>query len=97
MVVPGVQTYIPSRDQFLFQCFVCCKCVNEPSASIKCWELWSDCRTCGASGSVQLHGVNSYALYLYDRLEFDNVNACRAESFCGSSSTRGPYYDQLAQ
>jgi hypothetical protein len=35
-----------------------CECSNEPSGSIKCWELPSDCTTCGLSSGTQLHRVS---------------------------------------
>jgi hypothetical protein len=31
---------------------------NEPSGSIKCWELPSGCTTCGLSSGTQLHRVS---------------------------------------
>jgi hypothetical protein len=34
---------------------------NEPSGSIKCWELPSGCTTCGLSSGTHLHSV-SYSL-----------------------------------
>jgi hypothetical protein len=34
---------------------------NEPSGSIKCWELRSGCTTCGPSSGTQLHRVS----YMY--------------------------------
>jgi hypothetical protein len=35
-----------------------CECGNEPSGSIKCWELPSGCTTCGLSSGTQLHTVS---------------------------------------
>jgi hypothetical protein len=35
-----------------------CKLGNEPSGSIKCWELPSGCTTCGLSSGTQLHRVS---------------------------------------
>jgi hypothetical protein len=35
-----------------------CKLGNEPSGSIKCWELLNGCTTCGLSSSTQLHRVS---------------------------------------
>jgi hypothetical protein len=37
----------------------CCKLGNEPSGSIKCWELPSGCTTCDLSSGTQLHRVRS--------------------------------------
>jgi hypothetical protein len=34
-----------------------CELGNEPSGSIKCWELPSGCTTCGLSSGTQLHIV----------------------------------------
>jgi hypothetical protein len=35
-----------------------CELGNEPSGSIKCWELPSGCTTCGLSSGTQLHRVS---------------------------------------
>jgi hypothetical protein len=35
-----------------------CKLGNEPSGSIKCWELTNGCTTCGLSSGTQLHRVS---------------------------------------
>jgi hypothetical protein len=35
-----------------------CKLSNEPSGSIKCWELPSGCTSCGLSSGTQLHRVS---------------------------------------
>jgi hypothetical protein len=35
-----------------------CKLGNEPSSSIKCWELPNGCTTCGFSSGTQLHIVS---------------------------------------
>jgi hypothetical protein len=35
-----------------------CKLGNEPSGSIKCWELPNGCTTCGLSSGTQLHRVS---------------------------------------
>jgi hypothetical protein len=35
-----------------------CECGNEPSGSIKCWELPNGCTTCGLSSGTQLHRVS---------------------------------------
>jgi hypothetical protein len=35
-----------------------CKLGNEPSGSMKCWELPSGCTTCGLSSGTQLHRVS---------------------------------------
>jgi hypothetical protein len=35
-----------------------CECCNEPSGSIKCWELPRGCTTCGLSSGTQLHRVS---------------------------------------
>jgi hypothetical protein len=35
-----------------------CKLGNEPSGSIKCWELPNGCTTCGVSSGTYLHRVS---------------------------------------
>jgi hypothetical protein len=35
-----------------------CKLGNEPSGSIKCWELSNGCTSCGLSSDTQLHRVS---------------------------------------
>jgi hypothetical protein len=35
-----------------------CECGNEPSGSIKWWELPSGCTNCGLSSGTQLHRVS---------------------------------------
>jgi hypothetical protein len=35
-----------------------CELGNEPSGSIKCWELPSSCTTCDLSSGTQLHRVS---------------------------------------
>jgi hypothetical protein len=35
-----------------------CERGNEPSGSIKCWELPSGCTTCGLLSGTQLHRVS---------------------------------------
>jgi hypothetical protein len=35
-----------------------CELGNEPSGSIKCWELPSGCTSCGLSSGTQLHRVS---------------------------------------
>jgi hypothetical protein len=35
-----------------------CELGNEPSGSIKCWELPNGCTTCGLSSGTQLHRVS---------------------------------------
>jgi hypothetical protein len=35
-----------------------CERGNEPSGSIKCWELLNGCTTCGLSSGTQLHRVS---------------------------------------
>jgi hypothetical protein len=42
-----------------------CKLGNEPSGSIKCWELPNACTTCGISSSVQLHRVSYIYIYIH--------------------------------
>jgi hypothetical protein len=37
-----------------------CELGNEPSVSIKCWELPSGCTTCGLSSGAQLYRVSHY-------------------------------------
>jgi hypothetical protein len=39
---------------------ISCELGNEPSGSIKCWELSNGCTTCGLSSGTQLHIVSSY-------------------------------------
>jgi hypothetical protein len=41
-----------------------CKPGNEPSGSIKCWELPNGCRTCGLSSGTQFHRVSWLVLPL---------------------------------
>jgi hypothetical protein len=41
-----------------------CKLGNEPSGSIKCWELPSGCTSCGLSSGTQLHRVSSLVIIL---------------------------------
>jgi hypothetical protein len=41
-----------------------CELGNEPSGSIKCWELPSGCTTCGLSSSTQLHRVSYNGNYI---------------------------------
>jgi hypothetical protein len=36
----------------------CCELGNEPSGSIKCWELPNGCTTSGLSSCTQLHRVS---------------------------------------
>jgi hypothetical protein len=40
-----------------------CKLGNEPSGSIKCWELPSGCTACGLSSGTQLHRVTLLFIY----------------------------------
>jgi hypothetical protein len=35
-----------------------CELGNEPSGSIKCWELPNGCTSCGLSSGTQLHRVS---------------------------------------
>jgi hypothetical protein len=35
-----------------------CVLGNEPSGSIKCWELANGCTSCGLSSGTQLHRVS---------------------------------------
>jgi hypothetical protein len=35
-----------------------CELGNEPSGSIKCWELPSSCTSCGLSSGSQLHRIS---------------------------------------
>jgi hypothetical protein len=35
-----------------------CELGNEPSGSIKCWELPRGCTSCGLSSGTQLHRVS---------------------------------------
>jgi hypothetical protein len=56
-----------------------CERGNEPSGSIKCWELPSGCTTCGISCGTQLHRVSYLGNLLYDiiRIEID-FTACNS-------------------
>jgi hypothetical protein len=45
-----------------------CKLGNEPSGSIKCWELPSCSTTCGLSSGTQLHIVRGVATTFYSIL-----------------------------
>jgi hypothetical protein len=35
-----------------------CELGNEPSGSIKCWELQNGCTSCGLSSGTELHRVS---------------------------------------
>jgi hypothetical protein len=39
-----------------------CELGNEPSGSIKCWELPSGCTSCGHSSGTQLHRVSNVGI-----------------------------------
>jgi hypothetical protein len=41
-----------------YSCESSCERGNEPSGSIKCWELPNGCTTCGFSSGTQLHRVS---------------------------------------
>jgi hypothetical protein len=41
-----------------------CELDNEPSGSIKCWELPNGCTICGLSSGTQLHRVSYLILFL---------------------------------
>jgi hypothetical protein len=43
-----------------------CERGNEPSGSIKCWELPSGSITCGLSSGTHLHRVSSLVIVLYN-------------------------------
>jgi hypothetical protein len=54
-----------------------CKLGNEPSGSIKCWELPNGCTTCGLSCGARLHRVSWFVcMYLYVHY------CCRFEVLC---------------
>jgi hypothetical protein len=40
-----------------------CELGNEPSSSIKCWELPSGCTSCGLSSGTQLHRVSYLVIW----------------------------------
>jgi hypothetical protein len=40
-----------------------CELGNEPSGSIKCWELLSGCTSCGLSSGTQLHRDSLVSYY----------------------------------
>jgi hypothetical protein len=42
-----------AQDRYRWRALV--NSVNEPSGSIKCWELQNGCTTCGISSGTQLH------------------------------------------
>jgi hypothetical protein len=56
-----------------------CKLGNEPSGSIKCWELPNGCTTCGLSSSTQLHivsyvhSVMSYGIIFSGSLTYSSL------------------------
>jgi hypothetical protein len=51
-----------------------CELGNEPSGSIKCWELPSGCTSCVLSSGTQLHRVSQLVSYiLQDRIVMRNV------------------------
>jgi hypothetical protein len=43
-----------------------CELGNEPSGSIKCWELPRGCTTCGLSSGTQLNRVSYLLNYHHD-------------------------------
>jgi hypothetical protein len=45
-----------AQDRYRWRALV--NSVNEPSGSIKCWELLSGCTSCGLSSGTQLHRVS---------------------------------------
>jgi hypothetical protein len=48
-----------------------CELGNEPSGSIKCWELPSGCTSCGLSTGTQLHRVSELVIVgIYKSLSF---------------------------
>jgi hypothetical protein len=55
-----------------------CKLGNEPSGSIKCWELSNGCTTCGLSSGTQLHRVS----YLVNLLDLNPDDTSFLVTFC---------------
>jgi hypothetical protein len=45
-----------AQDRYRWRALV--NAVNEPSGSIKCWELPNGCTTCGLSSGTELHRVS---------------------------------------
>jgi hypothetical protein len=45
-----------------------CELGNEPSGSIKCWELPRGCKSCGLSSGTQLHRVSLVSPAIYELL-----------------------------
>jgi hypothetical protein len=51
-----------------------CGLGDEPSGSIKCWELPHGCTTCGPSSGTQLHRVSLFSVaFLYVLFVFSSV------------------------
>jgi hypothetical protein len=50
-----------------------CELGNEPSGSIKCWELPSGCTSCGLSSGTQLHRVRD-SRFMRNEYDIQNRN-----------------------
>jgi hypothetical protein len=57
-----------AQDKYKWRAFV--DAGNEISCSIKCWELPSDCTTCGLSSDTHLHTVRYICVCAYILLYF---------------------------
>jgi hypothetical protein len=79
---------------------ISCELGNEPSGSIKCWELPNGCTTCGPSSGTQLHrviGAKSQDIYRLPRYLDILINMdCRDISRCTSIAEISRYIDCLA-
>jgi hypothetical protein len=70
-----------------------CELGNEPSGSIKCWELPSGCTTCGLSSGTQLHRVSYLVIHGRTLLTADqpvprSLHTLRTTDFNASSRIR---------
>jgi hypothetical protein len=62
-----------------------CELGNEPSGSIKCWELPSGCTSCGLSSGTQLHRVSR-------RLALHSPNGCHYRHESSRNNRLFPIY-----
>jgi hypothetical protein len=67
-----------------------CELGNEPSGSIKCWELPNGCTSCGLSSGTQLHRVSllvPHIMVYYPTEEITGLNSVtvygKYDSLCG--------------
>jgi hypothetical protein len=71
-----------------------CELVNEPSGSIKCWELPNGCTTFGLSSGTQLHRV-SYLVYVQH--SSGTVGSSNVHTHGFYTSTGVPWFQVLLQ